>query len=911
MRQRLLFDFDWKFHPGDIPLPELKTHLETYSVVKAGHIQGPAAPTYDDSLWQDIRLPHDWMISQPFDPAASVANGYLPRGMAWYRRSFFLDESDRLRKISIEFDGVFRHSSVWLNGHYLGHHESGYTGFGFPISDVANYGDIPNVLAVRVDASEPEGWWYEGGGIYRHAWLVKTAPVHVAKWGVFAKPIKQPDGCWKIDIETTIENESQAAIRVEIRHALKTPEGADTTASHSDRVDVPAKTMIRHTAELLVSNPQLWSLETPQLYSLHTSLSQNEKTIDEVETSTGLREITCSPDKGLILNGKTVKLQGTCNHQDHAGVGTALPDTLQAWRLRRLKEAGCNAYRCSHHPPTPELLDLCDREGILVIDENRYLSSNPGSLEDLESMVRRDRNHPSIFLWSICNEEYLQGTSAGGRIAETLVARIHQFDPTRPTACALLSTNFRNGVTDAVDVIGINYSVPSWDLLHARHPEKMIVATECTAAVSTRGIYEENTEAAYCDAYDRLFCPGGTTIRETWREILKRPYFAGGFVWSGFDYRGEPGPYGWPAIGVQLGFLDTCGFAKDGFYLYQAFWTTEPMVHLLPHWNWSGREGKPIRVVAYSNAEAIELFLNNRSLGRQSVPPDHSVEWQVPYEPGELRAAALQGDSVVASQSIVTAEAPATLRLTSHVETLQADSEDVAIVTVEVVDNQNRFVPTANPLVRFEIEGPGEIRGIGNGNPTSHESDLAHERKTFNGLCQVIVQSTGKPGTIRLKASSEGLREAVLAIPARPSNPRPSVPSPRFLQCVAGWQKSSYFDSQPDPQDKTTYAAATWIDILPHWAFPNFFDKDQWVAYHANLHVPAGAQNWILAFDRILGSGVVCLNGRPVKKFDADIESLSIELEESQTNQSLSIDLLLFRTHGGAGLYGPVWLWSK
>ena len=594
MRDRKLLDFGWKFFRGDIPFPQPKGtrgHIDTYGSTKAGQVLGAAAPAFDDSQWQQVDLPHDWMIDQTVDPDATVSSAYLHRGAAWYRRAFLLDPADAGRHLSIEFDGVFRDAKVWLNGHYLGTHPSGYTSFDFSISDIAYYGDVPNTLVVRTDSRGYEGWWYEGGGIYRHVWLVQTTPLHVAKWGVCVRPARVSAGQWRVEIETELENSGLTAAGCEVLSEIIAPDGKKVAETTRPALQLAHKTKEVARQETVVENPLLWSLEKTSLYTLRTTLRNGTAILDQVDTTFGFREVRFTPDEGFFLNGQPVLLQGTCNHQDHAGVGIGIPDSLQAWRLRQLKAAGCNAYRCAHHPPTPELLDICDREGILVLDENRYLSSSPEAMADLESMVRRDRNHPSVIFWSVCNEEYLQGSRIGGQIAASQIALVRRLDPTRPITGALLSTGFGPGVEDHSDVIGVNYAIEKWSILHKAHPSKAVVVTETTAAVSTRGIYEVNELAGFCTSYDEQFCPGGTTIRETWLAVQNLPFVAGGFVWVGFDYRGEPGPYPWPAIGAQLGFLDFCGFPKDSFYLYQAFWTQAPMVHLLPHWNWAGREG--------------------------------------------------------------------------------------------------------------------------------------------------------------------------------------------------------------------------------------------------------------------------------------------------------------------------------
>jgi len=910
MRKRTLLDFDWKFYRGDIPFPEPDTHGETYASTKAGQVLGAASPVYDDSGWEPVRLPHDWVIEQPFDPAATVSNGYLRRGAAWYRRAFLLDAATPGRHFSIEFDGAFRDAKIWLNGHYLGHHASGYTGFDFSISDLLQFGGVPNILAVRVDSRGYEGWWYEGGGIYRHVWLIETDSLHVAKWGVCVRPERIAETNWQIEIQTEIENEALVSQDLEITHQIMGPDRRQVGETPTRHHELAARTTLVDQQKTIVHEPVLWSLEEPALHVLRTVLRRGETIVDEVDTSFGFRECRFSPDEGFFLNGKPVKIHGSCNHQNHAGVGTAIPDSLQRWRLRRLKEAGCNAYRASHYPPTPELLDICDQEGILVVDENRHLSRSPEAMADLESLVRRDRNHPSVFLWSLCNEEFLDTSEVGYRIAASLAARVKQLDPSRPVTAALILSSFGSGIDRAVDVISINYRIEMWEALHQGHPDKAILVTESTAAPATRGIYQDDKAAGFCSAYDDLYQPGAhrTSVRETCLAIQQRPYIAGNFVWVGFNYRGETGPYGWPATGGQQGFLDLCGFPKDAFYLYQAFWTQAPMVHLLPHWNWAGREGEPVRVVSYSNAESVELFLNGKSLGEKAVPKDHLVEWSVPYQPGLLLACARRGAETVAETEVATSGEPAAIRLSSDAAMLRADQEDVAVVKVEIVDSDGRFVPTADVLVQFAVKGPGRIIGTGNGNPASHEADKASRRTTFNGLAQVLIQTTTAAGEIVLTATAGRLSAAEIKIKTQPAPVR-SLAAPSSLFVVKNWRHSAFLDEAPEPSDPA-YNPSGWDAVAVLSGFPNFLRQKQWMGYHAKITLPA-AGRWRLAFSRVHGEGAVYVNRKPLRPIADRTETFSVDLPDLPPGQEIPLDVRLQNISGGAGLLGVVWVYQN
>ena len=766
-RERLSLDWGWRFHLGNAadPSRDFGYRMGT-PFAKAGTAVGAAQPGFGDGGWRQVDLPHDWAVELDFDPDGDtelLQHGFKPVGwskpatsVGWYRRSFDLPKSDLGKRLSIEFDGVFRDSIVWLNGHFLGRHLSGYTGFRYDISDVANYGGR-NTLVVRVDATQYEGWFYEGAGIYRHTWLVKTAPLHVAPWGTYVTAIVQGAKAL-VTAETRVVNESDRETVVQLRSQIVDPQGRTvaTTESLPVRLSPWTESVVRMKAEL--SRPQLWSLETPNRYRLLSRVErlgpirlsqlpallgamQRDKThfirfntlairpvtlFDEVETPFGIRTIRFDPNKGFFLNGKRVEIKGTCNHQDHAGVGSALPDRIQEYRIERLKAMGCNAIRTSHNAPTPELLDACDRLGMLVMDEHRMIGSSPEILEQLESLVRRDRNHPSVILWSIGNEENLEGTETGRRIALSMKRTVRQLDPARPVTFAGNNGGQFEGVNSVVDVRGWNYFVlGNIDAYHRQHPDQPMMGSEEASTLSTRGIYANDPQRGYMSAYD-VNRPGwGSLAEQWWKFYAARPFLAGAFVWTGFDYRGEPTPYGWPCISSHFGILDTCGFPKDDFYYYQSWWTDKPMLHLLPHWNWPGREGQAIDVWCYSNCEQVELLLNGKSLGAKKMEPNGHLEWKVAYAPGTLEARGSRGGRVMVTEKVETTDPPAKILLVPDRTPIKADGEDVAMVTVSAQDAQGRTVPTADNEVQFAIEGNGRILGVGNGDPSSHEADRA------------------------------------------------------------------------------------------------------------------------------------------------------------------------------------------
>lgn len=774
-RQRLLLDDTWTFHRGDISSAVPKDHGATYGHAKTGNASGAAAPQYDDSAWSRVDVPHDWAVEAEFDSNYNVSNGFRPKEVAWYRKRFLLVEADRDRSLTLEFDGVFRNATVWLNGHLLGTEPSGYTSFRFAISDMALF-DRENVLAVRVDATDFEGWWYEGAGIYRHVWLVKTEAIHVAPWGVFVSSVFPDPGDLTravIEVETTVCNESDKGARVELATTVLDSEGQEVGQALAVKaLNAHGEHLVRQAIPL--DQPRLWSIGSPHLYRLRTALVCREVVVDEVETTFGVRSARFDPQTGFYLNGKPLKIQGMCNHQDHAGVGVALPDRIHEYRIERLKEMGCNAYRCAHNPPAPELLDACDRLGLLVMDETRLMAATPQGRHELEHMILRDRNHPCIILWSMGNEEPIQNTESGARILRSMVRHAHRLDPTRPTTAAVTG-GWGNAFSLALDVEGINYSLNQYDPYHKNNPEHPLLSSEHAAAVTTRGIYTNDLAKGHLSSYDVNHATWACAAETAWRSVAERPFLAGAFIWTGFDYRGEPQPMEWPCISSHFGVLDTCGYPKDSHFYYQAWWSERPILHVFPHWNWGGREGQEIDVWAYGNSEAVELFLNGESLGRKAMPRNGHVEWKVSYLPGVLSARGYRGGLVEVSVERETTGSPAALRLLPDRSTIRGDGEDVSMVRVEVIDDAGRVVPIASNRVEFSVSGAGRLLGVGNGDPSCHESDKAPRRSAFNGLCMAIVQTDVAAGEIVILAEAEGLKPGRAVLEVLAGTPRPGL----------------------------------------------------------------------------------------------------------------------------------------
>jgi beta-galactosidase len=728
-RERLRFDAGWRFaigHPSD-PARDFGHATGYFSyLAKTGFGDGPAAPSFDDRGWRRLDLPHDWAVELPFDGRASHSHGYRTVGprfpdtsVGWYRRTFQIPNEDLGRRIRIEFDGVYRAARVFVNGFFVGEEPSGYLPASYDITDYVNYGG-DNVVAVRVDASMEEGWFYEGAGIYRHVWLEKTAPVHVARHGTWVRT-SLADGAALVTVDSTVQNESASPADCSVSLTVLSPTG-ETLAQTGPLALHVAPGVASRTDELRVSHPALWSVETPTLHRLVTEIRQGTKLVDRTETPFGIRTIRFDPNTGFYLNGQPVKLKGTNNHQDHAGVGAAIPDALQDFRIRRLKEMGSNAYRCSHNPPTPELLDACDRLGMLVIDENRLMGSNPFHLRQVEEMILRDRNHPAVILWSLGNEEWgIESNIKGARITASMQAFAQRLDPTRPTTVAI--SGGWGGTSSVIDVAGVNYiKQANVDKQHADYPQQIIVGTEETTTQCTRGIYFDDRALQHLSP--QVDGSSGYNAEIGWQFYDARPFAAGVFYWTGFDYRGEETPFGFPAISSQFGIVDTCGFPKDGFYYLKAWWTAEPLLHVFPHWNWPGREGQPIEVTAHTNCTEVELFLNDRSLGRKPVAKNSHVTWTVPYAPGVLTARGYRGDKEILTSTVKTTGPAKSLALAPDRAAIAADGRDVSVVTVDVRDAAGLPVPTAGNLVTFAVRGPGRIIGVGNGDPSCLEPDV-------------------------------------------------------------------------------------------------------------------------------------------------------------------------------------------
>ena len=775
VRERILMDEDWQFAFGNASSPEKDfgcgtEYFNYLTKATSIHNEGPYSPKFDASkwsaTWKNVNLPHDWVVDLPYAPEASHSHGYKTVGykypetsVGWYRKTFTVPHEDHGKHLYLQFDGIFRDARVWVNGFYLGHEPSGYATHTYDITEYLNYGE-DNLITGRADATLEEGWFYEGAGIYRHVWLNKVAPVHVAPFGTFIySTLEAPFDKALLTIETTVENSGLKGGDYRLRHILRDAEGKEVGRCEASGKALLPKERQLTTGQLQLDNPNLWSTDAPYLYTLLTEVYQEDKLVDTYTTVTGIRHVAFDADRGFFLNGRPLKLKGANMHQDHPGVGVGIPDALQIYRLKQLKSFGCNAYRSSHNPMTPEMLDACDSLGILVIEENRLVGVNEEHTRLLKRMIERDRNHPSIILWSIGNEEWgIEWEESGTRIAATMREYCHRFDPTRLVTAASSSGPT---ILIPVDVAGYNYILQNPVEQHRKdYPQRCAYGSEETTGSGTRGIYFDAYDKGHMMAYNRK--PNGpdsllNCISRGWKFYDERSYLAGIFYWTGFDYRGEPTPMTFPATGTQFGILDYCGFPKDEAWYLKSWWTDEPVLHILPHWNLQGHEGENIELWVYSNCDEVELTVNGKNLGRKTMPKNGHLSWTAIYQPGTVKAMGYKNGKKILTRNVETTGAPARISLTADRSVIRADNRDVAVFRVELQDKEKRFVPTACDDLTITVNGPVRILGVGNGDPayqtTERPTDTntrTYQVKAFNGLAQVLLQSTGEAGEATL-----------------------------------------------------------------------------------------------------------------------------------------------------------------
>lgn len=777
-RENILLDADWRFATGDAASRERDfTHGTEYftylsKVRSADHSRSPIMPSFDDSAWRRVDLPHDWAVDLPFAAEASHSHGYKTIGwqypensVGWYRKRFFIPEADSARRITVRFDGVFRDWEVFCNGIYLGHERSGYATRVFDLTEYIDFG-AENILTVRADASLEEGWYYEGAGIYRHVWLVKHSPVAVAPFGTFVR--SDGDG---IVVETTVRNDGCTQADYRIVHTLLDADGrvVSKTADEIERT-LSGKASAAAEHRLTVAAPHLWSTEDPYLYTLCTEIYRDGQPVDCFFTRTGIRTVAFDADRGLLLNGSRVQIKGVNLHQDHAGVGTGIPDELWRYRLERLREMGCNAIRTSHNPASPALLDLCDSMGFLVLEENRLMGINDEHIDLLRRMIERDRNHPCVILWSIGNEEWsIESSPAGERIARAMCEYVHRFDPTRPATAGIAGGQV---LLRGLDVKGYNYIVQNdVEGFRRRYPDWLALGSEETTGCGTRSVYLTDSLAGRMAPINRTGVDGVENVIERgWRFYAERPYLAGLFYWTGFDYRGEPNPMRYPATGSQFGLLDYCGFPKDEAFYLKSWWSDRPVLHISPHWNAPVPEGDSVSVWVYSNCDEVELSVNGRRLGRKKMPRNGHLEWRTVYRAGTVTATGYGGGRKIRT-TVETSGAPARIEAMPHKTVLAADGRDLSVIDLLLTDDKGREAADAQAVLEVRTVGDVRILGYGNGDSAFglRERDPDDPSRltirTFGGRAQILVQSiAGKSGEAQVEIYGPGIEKAAVRL---------------------------------------------------------------------------------------------------------------------------------------------------
>jgi beta-galactosidase len=790
-RQRLSMDIGWKFSLTD-----------TIGAVK---------PSFNDSKWRTLNLPHDWSIEGEFSDRHPTGGGggYLPTGVGWYRKHFNITADQLKKDVWIEFDGVYQNSDVWINGYHLGHYPNGYMSFYYALTGHLKKGE--NIITVRVDNSfQPNTRWYSGSGIYRQVWLSIADPLHIAQWGTYITTPKADSSSATVAIATNFINNNKSDKEIILRSIIVDAKGNEIAQTESP-VKLEALGKIRTAQQITVSSPLLWSVESPVLYTLRSVVLEKGNIIDEINSTFGIRDIRYDVNKGFQLNGKHVKLNGVCLHHDAGSVGAAVPEAMWVRRLQLLKEMGCNAIRTSHNPMAPEFMDLCDKMGFLVQDEifdvwksakAKWDYSNyfdQWSQHDLVNFIHRDRNHPSVVMWSAGNEIGEQKQEKGHEVLRPLIETFHREDPTRPVTTGNDNIAADNGSArlpflEMLDIVGYNY-VDRW---HERrelyysidrhdHPNWKMTGTESVSIQGVRGNY---------------YSPDSSTIRpanfasvvraeQLWKFVSLHDYVIGDFMWTGIDYLGEAR---WPNKNASSGVIDLCGFPKDAYYFYQSQWTEKPMIHLAPHWNWKGREGQVIQVMAYTNCDTVELFVNGRSFGMKSIdfprqgnsgawnrydrPPinistsDLHLTWDVPYTPGMLKAVGRKGGKIVCEEIIRTTGPATAIRLSTDSSFLRSNGSDIAHIKVEIIDDSSNLVPDADNMIKLSIEKQGKLIGFDNGNPRDHTSMKSPDRRVFNGMALAVVQAGTEPDLIVIHATSPGLRNSVIALIQTPNKSR-------------------------------------------------------------------------------------------------------------------------------------------
>lgn len=894
-RQSGVLDFNhgWRFSERDYSvLPAGRTHNDIYHFSKAGGAKGPAQLTFPDSDWDRVTLPHDWVTHHGFSQQAIMNHGYQERGIGWYRNLFNLEQEDREKQILLEFEGLSAPAQIYVNGQLMYRNQSGYQSFCVDVTEQVHFGDCPNLVAVRIDASAWEGWWYEGAGIYRPVWLVKKPAVHIAYDGQWVRPQRLDQRGWQVEVQTELENSFELQQCVEIQTELLTPKGT-VLCSKREKLKIEGFGNETVMETFFVEEPDLWSPEEPNLYLCRTTvLGEGEP--DVLTTEFGFRSIKLDPDTGFWLNGENRKLRGFCCHQDHAGLGTAVPYAVKEYRIGRLKALGADAYRCAHNTD-PEIMEICDRMGMIVMEENRNFSTADEDLRRLEQLVRHARNHPSVCFYSIFNEEPLQAAARGCRMAKRMQAVIKALDPDRPVLGAFNGGYLEpGGAASGLEVVGINYNQGAYDKFHAQYPNTPLIASETSSSYAVRGEYQTNMEKNIIGSLDEDCAPWGATGRDTWKTVMERPFVAGSFAWTGFDYRGEPTPCVWPSVASFFGILDSCGFPKATAYLYETLYRKEPVIHLERCSREEARVDTEVTFAVMTNCPQIRLFHNEVLVEEGTVPPFDMKCVTLADGAGVWKAQGLRGGVVCCEHQMRVHEKVAALRLEASKPVLCGDGLDAVVVNVYAVDQNGTFCPDAEQLVTFTVSHNGIIRGVGNGNPNSHEPDAADFRKLFHGCAQVIVSKEGTEA-LTLEARAEGLTGAELELHDSGEMQIPRAPALERIP-VEGWSLyHRLFEQMPPADFRQAENDMNSLEPISFEGSPQSLLSGQ-IGKYALLRteleagsVPMGAS---IFFGAILGKAWVYLDGVLLaEKSHGKEESLAVQLPLDCKGGSLTVIL--------------------
>lgn len=948
MGQRKCFNMDkgWKFHLGDVKLDPAKDGSTTCNAAKSESARGAAAHGYYDADWEIVHLPHDYAVQGTPKEEGNSALGYLTRGAAWYRKSFLLDDEDEGKQLSLRFDGIAGNAVVWVNGHLLHRNFDSFNDFTVDITAAARFGGIPNVIAVLIDTEKYhmpeemiEGWWYDGAGIYRHVWLVKTEKVHIAEHGIFANPVKESEG-YRIPVRAEVENDGEEPVQAEVQAVLQ---DWDNQVLASQEVTTEIMSFEKNVVTMEINGLKdvaLWDVDDPNLYTVSVTVTVKGEITDQVDTEVGFRSFSFDPDKGFFLNGRPLKIKGTSNHQDHGALGSGVPDSVMELRIARLKEMGCNAYRCAHNPVAPEVLRLCDHYGLLVMSENRWFVPGEMNKELLRRLVRRERNHPSIIAWSVGNEEPLQcGESRGTKIAAELIREVKKLDSTRPCTLACNGGYFEKGAVEQCDMVSMNYFPWLYDEVHKLYPEKSIIASEASCSNNCRGVYKADEEKRRFTAYDHHAPSFGNTHRQAWKYVAERDFVSGIFYWTGYEYRGETM---WPSLFGEVGMLDFNGFPKDNYYLMQALWKEEPAVHITPHWNF--KEGESVRVYVYTNGDSAELFLNGRSLGKKVVDPYEQVCWQVEYEPGTLSVIVFKDEKEWASTAVSTTKEAVKLVIEEEAQKNRKGiyHDLVRMYRIYAVDEEGKMVPDAECEIQMDFAGEIEYLGAGS-SPIDPTPVKRMARTMVHGLMQVIVRGGEyAPGTFRV--SSEGLEGTEIQIsPEREEG----VGAVVHYGLLTRWWSSVVFDTPRTPDTykyrmpseagmplalfshQTGYAMLSLATILPQCPKEKkisiCFDEitgeaEIWIRKRSCSYLNHGQDEDMLKENSVkkkVEETGCCVDGCPnpcqiyVKKEGSQKGSVKVEIsnEMFDPGESITIWAGIKGEHDGCGLTGFV-RWS-